>query len=117
MNLISLVDSYDDYNVGDDGFCVGIACAVIDCVQGTCKGSSSLPGLECECYPGWKAIQIGPLTFPAFVIPNCKSLSLIFVSLLLCYNTNTCRYEVTLCIFNTSVFVMHMFGSLSIYKC
>ncbi|KAL4626320.1 hypothetical protein ACB092_05G087500 [Castanea dentata] len=45
---------------------------VIDCVQGTCKGSSSFLGFECECYPGWKAIQIGPLTFPACVIPNCS---------------------------------------------
>ena len=121
MNLISLVDSYDDYNVGDDGFCVGIACAVIDCVQGTCKDSSSFLGFECECYPGWKAIQIGYLTFPACVIPNCESLSLISVSLTLSlcvtsYNTYACRYEVTLCIVNTSVFVMHIFGSLSVYK-
>ncbi|XP_030968228.1 neurogenic locus notch homolog protein 3-like isoform X1 [Quercus lobata] len=50
----------------------GIACAVIDCVQGTCKDSSSFLGFECECYPGWKAIQIGSLTFPACVIPNCS---------------------------------------------
>ncbi|GAV60978.1 hypothetical protein CFOL_v3_04506, partial [Cephalotus follicularis] len=49
-----------------------IECALMNCGQGTCKASnSSLLGFECLCNPGWKKIQIGPLTFPSCVIPNC----------------------------------------------
>ncbi|XP_015869449.4 uncharacterized protein LOC107406769 [Ziziphus jujuba] len=49
-----------------------IVCAAINCGQGTCKASNaSLLGFDCECYPGWKKIQIGPLTFPSCLLPNC----------------------------------------------
>ncbi|KAJ4832711.1 hypothetical protein Tsubulata_035196, partial [Turnera subulata] len=46
-------------------------CDTINCGQGTCIPSSSFPGFDCECDPGWKKIQIGPLIFPSCVIPNC----------------------------------------------
>ncbi|XP_062153985.1 uncharacterized protein LOC133862230 isoform X1 [Alnus glutinosa] len=47
-------------------------CAMIKCGQGTCKPSNaSIIGFDCECDPGWKEIQIGPLTFPSCVVPNC----------------------------------------------
>ncbi|KAI5602496.1 hypothetical protein BDE02_01G159600 [Populus trichocarpa] len=52
--------------------CTGDVCALINCGQGTCKASNaSLLGFECECNSGWKKIEIGPLTFPSCVIPNC----------------------------------------------
>ncbi|GMY34114.1 delta and Notch-like epidermal growth factor-related receptor [Fagus crenata] len=45
---------------------------LINCGQGTYKASNaSLLGFECECNPGWTTIQIGPLSFPSCVIPNC----------------------------------------------
>ncbi|KDP37170.1 hypothetical protein JCGZ_06226 [Jatropha curcas] len=52
----------------DDGLC-----ALVYCGQGTCKNSNNtlLPGFECECYSGWKKIEIGPVTFPSCLIPNC----------------------------------------------
>ncbi|XP_011045375.1 PREDICTED: chitin-binding lectin 1-like [Populus euphratica] len=50
----------------------GDVCALINCGHGTCKASNaSLLGFECECNSGWKKIEIGPLTFPSCVIPNC----------------------------------------------
>ncbi|XWS20358.1 hypothetical protein CRYUN_Cryun31cG0094600 [Craigia yunnanensis] len=49
-----------------------IVCSFINCGQGTCKASNnSLLGFDCECNPGWRKIQIGPLTFPTCLIPNC----------------------------------------------
>ena len=52
-----------------------VVCAVIYCGQGVCKASNdSLLGFDCECNPGWKKIQIGPLTFPSCLLPNCESL-------------------------------------------
>lgn len=56
-----------------------IVCSAINCGQGTCKASNaSFLGFDCECYPGWKTIQIGPLTFPSCLIPNCEPLFLSF---------------------------------------
>ncbi|KAF8389027.1 hypothetical protein HHK36_025712 [Tetracentron sinense] len=53
-----------------------IACAVVNCGQGTCKASNAtLLGFDCECNPGWKKIQIGPLTFPSCLVPNSCSLT------------------------------------------
>ncbi|XP_020548615.1 uncharacterized protein LOC110011766 isoform X2 [Sesamum indicum] len=47
-------------------------CANVDCVKGTCVPyNSSILGFDCECYSGWKKVQIGPITFPTCVIPNC----------------------------------------------
>ncbi|CAK7356629.1 unnamed protein product [Dovyalis caffra] len=47
-------------------------CATTNCGQGTCKASNtSFPGFDCECNSGWKKMQIGPLTFPPCVVPNC----------------------------------------------
>ncbi|XP_059459273.1 uncharacterized protein LOC132188755 [Corylus avellana] len=47
-------------------------CAIINCGQGTCiPSTASIIGFDCECNPGWKKIQIGPLTFPSCVVPNC----------------------------------------------
>ncbi|KAJ4718229.1 Neurogenic locus notch protein-like [Melia azedarach] len=49
-----------------------IACAVINCGEGKCmESNTSMLGFDCECNPGWKKIQIGPLTFPSCVLPNC----------------------------------------------
>ncbi|XP_044497540.1 uncharacterized protein LOC123219599 [Mangifera indica] len=49
------------------------SCADVDCGQGTCKDSNSSGlGFECDCNTGWKKIQIGPLTFPSCVLPNCS---------------------------------------------
>ncbi|KAG6792298.1 hypothetical protein POTOM_001442 [Populus tomentosa] len=57
--------------------CTGDVCALINCGQGTCQASNaSLLGFECECSSGWKKIEIGPLTFPSCVTPNCEFLSL-----------------------------------------
>jgi len=56
--------------------CTGDVCALINCGHGTCKASNaSLLGFECECNSGSKK-EIGPLTFPSCVIPNCEFLSL-----------------------------------------
>ncbi|MBA0691075.1 hypothetical protein Goari_008723 [Gossypium aridum] len=50
----------------------GVFCSVIDCGQGTCQASNnSLLGFDCLCKPGWKKIQIGPVTFPSCLVPNC----------------------------------------------
>ncbi|KAL3598458.1 hypothetical protein D5086_006376 [Populus alba] len=47
-------------------------CALINCGEGACKASNaSVLGFDCECYSGWKKIQIGPLTFPSCIVPNC----------------------------------------------
>ncbi|KAB2612101.1 hypothetical protein D8674_039678 [Pyrus ussuriensis x Pyrus communis] len=49
-----------------------IVCEAVHCGQGVCKASNeTLLGFDCECNPGWKKIPIGPLTYPACVIPNC----------------------------------------------
>ncbi|KAG6788906.1 hypothetical protein POTOM_004984 [Populus tomentosa] len=59
----------------------GDVCALINCGQGTCQASNaSLLGFECERSSGWKKIEIGPLTFPSCVIPNCEFLSLSLLS-------------------------------------
>ncbi|XVE52138.1 hypothetical protein DITRI_Ditri02bG0098300 [Diplodiscus trichospermus] len=40
--------------------------------EGTCEASyNSVLGFDCQCNPGWRKIQIGPLTFPSCLIPNC----------------------------------------------
>ena len=58
-----------------------IVFSFINCGQGTCKASNnSLLGFDCECNPGWRKIQTGPLTFPSCLIPNCQFLSLYFLS-------------------------------------
>ncbi|KAJ6932684.1 hypothetical protein NC651_008195 [Populus alba x Populus x berolinensis] len=47
-------------------------CALINCGEGACKASNaSVLGFDCECSSGWKKIQIGPLTFPSCIVPNC----------------------------------------------
>ncbi|XP_043700933.1 uncharacterized protein LOC122651565 isoform X2 [Telopea speciosissima] len=49
-----------------------VGCHLISCGEGTCKSSSnSFLGFECECNLGWKKIQIGSLSFPSCVVPNC----------------------------------------------
>ncbi|XP_025012827.1 uncharacterized protein LOC8271351 isoform X1 [Ricinus communis] len=49
-------------------------CASIFCGQGTCKNiNASFLDFECECNSGWKKIQIGPLTFPSCLLPNCTT--------------------------------------------
>jgi hypothetical protein len=69
--------------------CAAAVCAMIKCGQGTCKPSNaSIIGFDCECDPGWKEIQIGPLTFPSCVIPNCE-----FLSLSLSLSLSTCKYD------------------------
>ncbi|KAK3219675.1 hypothetical protein Dsin_013645 [Dipteronia sinensis] len=50
----------------------GLACAVINCGEGSCVGSnSSVLGFDCVCNSGWKKIQIGNFTFPPCLVPNC----------------------------------------------
>ncbi|KAJ8773473.1 hypothetical protein K2173_004303 [Erythroxylum novogranatense] len=48
------------------------ACKLINCGQGTCvaNGSAAL-GFGCQCNTGWEKMQLGPLTFPSCVVPNC----------------------------------------------
>ncbi|KAK9115663.1 hypothetical protein Sjap_014610 [Stephania japonica] len=43
------------------------------CGQGTCKPSNttSIFPFECDCFPGWKPIKLGLVTFPSCVLPNC----------------------------------------------
>ncbi|TXG69165.1 hypothetical protein EZV62_004100 [Acer yangbiense] len=51
----------------------GLACALIDCGEGSCVSSdSTFLGFDCVCKPGWKTIQIADLTFPSCLIPNCS---------------------------------------------
>lgn len=57
----------------------GGLCSSVFCGQGTCNNIDTLPGFECNCYDGWNKIQIGPLTFPSCLIPNCEFLSLFFL--------------------------------------
>ncbi|XP_038718247.1 uncharacterized protein LOC120011249 [Tripterygium wilfordii] len=48
-------------------------CATFNCGQGTCKASESkIEGFYCECYPGWRSVQVGPFSWPACVLPNCS---------------------------------------------
>ncbi|KAK9101840.1 hypothetical protein Sjap_019094 [Stephania japonica] len=49
------------------------ACDLVDCGQGTCKPSNTtlFVPYECECFPGWKKIQVGPATLPACILPDC----------------------------------------------
>lgn len=55
------------------GFCVDVGCSLVNCGQGTCKASNTTSiGIECECDPGWKKIEIGPLIFPSCILPNCE---------------------------------------------
>ncbi|KAK2651411.1 hypothetical protein Ddye_011267 [Dipteronia dyeriana] len=50
----------------------GVACALVNCGEGSCVSSNvSFLGFDCVCNPGWKKVQIGNLTFPSCVIPNC----------------------------------------------
>lgn len=75
-------------NVG--GLCgmADIVCSlpVVNCVEGKCRYSNDsshsiyVPGFgpvgfDCDCYPGWKKIQIGPFTYPSCLVPNCESFS------------------------------------------
>lgn len=60
-------------------------CAAVFCGQGTCKNINTWPGFECDCYSGWNKIQIGPLTFPSCLIPNCEFLSF-------CYAKKICSF-------------------------
>ncbi|KAL4195334.1 hypothetical protein AMTRI_Chr05g64110 [Amborella trichopoda] len=48
-------------------------CKLVDCAQGTCnKSNELLEPFKCVCFPGWKNLQIGPLSgFLPCVIPNC----------------------------------------------
>ncbi|XP_050234218.1 uncharacterized protein LOC126682541 isoform X2 [Mercurialis annua] len=49
-------------------------CALAYCGEGICKNiniSSIIPSFECECKPGWNKVQIGLVTFPSCLIPNC----------------------------------------------
>jgi hypothetical protein len=56
--------------------CTDDVCAMKNCGEGACKASNaSVLGFDCECYSGWKKIQIGPLTFPYCGVPNCECLS------------------------------------------
>ncbi|KAF5204017.1 hypothetical protein FRX31_006396 [Thalictrum thalictroides] len=53
---------------------VGLACEFIKCGEGKCvpsTGNNTLLPFDCECNSGWKKIEIGGLTYPACVIPNC----------------------------------------------
>ncbi|KAG6780497.1 hypothetical protein POTOM_013359 [Populus tomentosa] len=56
--------------------CADDVCALINCGEGACKASNaSVLGFDCECYSGWKKIQMGPLTFPSCIVPHCECLS------------------------------------------
>ncbi|XP_019068284.2 uncharacterized protein [Solanum lycopersicum] len=48
-------------------------CKFVDCAKGKCVETGEFAGLgfECICDPGWKQIQLGPITFPACNAPNC----------------------------------------------
>ncbi|KAL7140033.1 hypothetical protein ABFS83_09G093700 [Erythranthe nasuta] len=47
-------------------------CANVDCVKGKCvQSSGSIFGYDCECFFGWKKVELGPLIIPACVLPNC----------------------------------------------
>ncbi|XP_044487207.1 uncharacterized protein LOC123212200 isoform X2 [Mangifera indica] len=73
ISLQLLLFSLSIFNLSVPTAAESLACAVVDCGEGTCKDSnSSVLGFECECDPGWKKIQIGPLTFPSCVLPNCS---------------------------------------------
>ncbi|GMH03651.1 hypothetical protein Nepgr_005490 [Nepenthes gracilis] len=50
-----------------------LLCGVISCGAGKCVNSnSSIFGVDCVCNSGWKKIQLGPLTFPSCIVPNCS---------------------------------------------
>ncbi|KAJ8637698.1 hypothetical protein MRB53_011965 [Persea americana] len=48
-------------------------CESVNCGQGQCKAENGtlFPSFECECLPGWKKVEIGPITLPPCVLPNC----------------------------------------------
>ncbi|WMV22237.1 hypothetical protein MTR67_015622 [Solanum verrucosum] len=54
--------------LGHDG-----VCKFVDCAKGKCVATGEFLGLgfECICDPGWKQIQLGPITYPACNVPNC----------------------------------------------
>lgn len=53
----------------------------MDCAKGKCVETGEFAGLgfKCICDPGWKQIQLGPITFPACNAPNCESISVCLV--------------------------------------
>ncbi|KAK8991319.1 hypothetical protein V6N11_062337 [Hibiscus sabdariffa] len=47
-------------------------CDIVNCGKGTCQETtSSLFGFDCDCNSGWTKFQLGSLTFPPCVVPNC----------------------------------------------
>ncbi|XP_022723773.1 uncharacterized protein LOC111280600 [Durio zibethinus] len=67
-STVTATSSYVTSNPFEDA-----GCLFINCGQGTCEASNnSLLGFDCKCKPGWKKIQVGPLTFSSCLIPNCK---------------------------------------------
>ncbi|KAL6144759.1 hypothetical protein ACLB2K_055449 [Fragaria x ananassa] len=68
--------------VQDDIHDIVCSLPVVNCVEGKCRYSNDsshsiyVPGFgpvgfDCDCYPGWKKIQIGPFTYPSCLVPNC----------------------------------------------
>ncbi|CAH1442543.1 unnamed protein product [Lactuca virosa] len=62
--LLLCLSAFFSYSLQD-------ACTNVTCGEGTCV--PDLLGLlfHCDCNPGWKTIQVGPMSFGACIIPNC----------------------------------------------
>ncbi|XP_017257459.1 uncharacterized protein LOC108226977 isoform X1 [Daucus carota subsp. sativus] len=57
---------------GLPGFLQGLACGIVNCGEGTCRGSNTTAlGFECDCSPGWKQIPLVSFAIPSCVLPNC----------------------------------------------
>ncbi|XP_065867189.1 uncharacterized protein [Euphorbia lathyris] len=66
FSLLCVFTCYPTVTSQDEGIC-----DLIYCGEGSCKLTSSFPFFECDCFPGWNKIQIGPLPFAACLLPNC----------------------------------------------
>ncbi|KAL1812728.1 hypothetical protein ACET3Z_022793 [Daucus carota] len=61
-----------DTSQGLPGFLQGLACGIVNCGEGTCRGSNTTAlGFECNCSPGWKQIPLVSFAIPSCVLPNC----------------------------------------------
>ncbi|XP_039025853.1 uncharacterized protein LOC120159294 [Hibiscus syriacus] len=58
------------------GFDAVNACSVVSCVQGTCRETNgALLDFECDCYPDWTKLKMGPIELPTCIILNSCTLT------------------------------------------